>query len=137
MKIQLLLPVLAALLATSCKTTPPSRFALADTNADGVLSRAEMSDYLVDSVFIPLDTNNDGKMSMAEWNPDNRPSAVQAFKERDTNKDGFVTLQEARDFGRKSKANDAIFREADTNKDNVLSFAEVTAYYASKEGPAR
>ena len=137
MKFQPILPVLAALLAASCKTTPPSRFALADANADGVISRAEMSDYLVDSVFKPLDTNQDGKMSMAEWNQDNRPSAVKAFKERDTNKDGIVTLQEARDFGRKDKANDALFREADTNKDHSLSHAEVTAYYASKEGPAR
>ncbi len=39
-------------------------------------------------------------------------------------------------MGARSGVVNEIMREADTNHDGALSQAEVTAYYASREGPA-
>ncbi|MES2708427.1 MAG: hypothetical protein V4726_17675 [Verrucomicrobiota bacterium] len=144
MKIRHLFPALSLLTAVSCQTTTPpaasaapDRFAEADADRDSRISRDEMSDYLVVSVFPSLDTDNNGKITLAEANAAQDPSITKNFKERDTNKDGAITLDEAKAFARHRKSYDAIFLEADTSKDHSLSRAEVTAYYASKEGPAR
>ena len=144
MKIRHLFPVLGLLTAVSCQTTTPpvapaapDRFAEADTDRDGKISRDEMSDYLVVSVFPSLDTSNDGKITLAEANAAHDPSITKNFRERDTNRDGALTLDEAKTFARHRKSYDTVFLEADTDKDHSLSRAEVTAYYASKEGPAR
>lgn len=139
MKITHLLPVLGLSVLAACKTAPSSasRFDAADVNHDGSLSRAEMSDFLVVSVFSARDTDGDKKMTLTEWSEAGDTAALKSFTQRDLNKDGLVTLAEAQVFGRSQKSNDAIFVEADTNKDHALSRGEVTAYYASKEGPFR
>lgn len=139
MKIRHLLTVLGLSVLAACKTAPSSasRFDTADVNHDGSLSRAEMSDFLVVSVFTARDSNGDKKMTLTEWSEAGDSTAVKSFTQRDLNKDGVVTLAEAQVFARNQKSHDAIFAEADTNKDHSLSRAEVTAYYASKEGPFR
>lgn len=140
-----LLPVLGILAVVSCQTAPPgvptptaaSRFAEADTNKDGKISREEMSDHLVNEVFASVDTNKDKVVTVEEWSPNRDPEALKAFKARDTNKDGKLSLEEAKAYARHRKSYDKIFNDADTDKDHGLSLQEVTNYYASKEGPAR
>src|SRR5215831_4447491 len=68
-------------------------FARADANHDGKLSREEAGDYLVYEVFTACDTNHDGRISLKEWLRV-KPGETAAFKERDGNSDGFVTLAE-------------------------------------------
>ncbi|RYD37875.1 MAG: hypothetical protein EOP86_02345 [Verrucomicrobiaceae bacterium] len=133
----LLFGIAISLLSASCKTAPPTRFQKADTNGDQKLSRDEMSDYIVDGVFSSLDANHDGKMTMGEWNTAKEAAAEKSFRQRDADKDGIVTLQEARNYAKTQKSYDLTFEEADSNKDHFLSEAEVTAYYASKEGSFR
>lgn len=110
------------------------RFAQADTNHDGKLSRDEASDYLVNQVFDSRDTNHDGKMTKQEWTGGD-PSRAAAFEKRDANHDGTVTKQEAIDYGRTHGAANQVMKEADTNHDGYLERGEVQAYYASREAP--
>jgi hypothetical protein len=117
-------------------TTGPDAFSPADANHDGKLSRDEASDFLVIKVFISRDANHDGRMTLEEWIGGD-PTRSADFKKRDANNDGIVTMQEAITYGRASGVVNEIMREADTNHDGELSLAEVTAYYASREGPAR
>jgi len=122
---------------TACQTTKPDRFAQADANKDGVLSREEVSDYLVTGVFASRDANGDKRMTREEWLVGEDPGQEKIFRERDLNGDGVVTLEEALTYGRKKGTATQIVREADTNKDGVVSREEVAAYYASKEGAPR
>ena len=48
-----------------------------------------------------------------------------------------MTKQEAIAYGRAHGVANQIMKEADTNHDGYLQRDEVTAYYASREGPAR
>ena len=113
----------------------PDGFSPADANHDGKLSRDEASDFLVIRVFVARDANHDGRMTLEEWIGGD-PTRSADFKKRDANNDGIVTMQEAIAFGRASGVVNEIMREADTDHDGALSLAEVTAYYASREGPA-
>ena len=108
-------------------------FALADTNHDGKLSRGETGDYLVYLVFTASDKNQDGRLTQDEWTRGNL-GHLAAFKERDANQDGAVTLEEAIVYGRRGGAAVALMREADKNRDGKLDRSELQAYYASRKG---
>ncbi len=141
-------PILAgALLATlglftACQTTSTTtssagaaRFAKADTNKDGKLTRTECGDFLITGLFESRDANHDGKLTWAEWNVPGAQLNQAKFKSADTNKDGALSLDEAIAYGRKKHVFTEFFTAADTNKDGYLSLAEAQAYYGSKEGP--
>jgi len=128
--------VTAPMILAAGKT--PDRFEQADRNHDGVLSLDEVNTFLVGEVFRPLDKNKDGKLTLKEWMTGTKEGArAEAFRSRDANADGFVTMDEALAYGRKKGMAKELVQNADTNKDGKLSVAEVKAYYASKEGPVR
>ena len=102
-------------------------FARADENHDGKLSRGEAGDYLVYEVFSACDRNRDGKMSLQEWLRV-KPGETAAFKERDGNNDGFVTLAEAIEYGRRGGAGLTLIKKADKNRDGMIDRAELQAY---------
>ena len=141
MKRLLLLPALLCL--SACQTPPPAdesfeaRFARADLNQDGKLSREEVSDFVVHNVFDARDTNKDGKLTLEEWWPGNDPVETAKFKKRDLNGDGVVSLEEALHWGRTNRGWGDIMKEADTDRDGFITPAEAKAYIASKEGPVR
>src|SRR5213595_3048722 len=88
--------------------------------------------------FEQADKNHDGKLTRAEWMAGSNDSAkAEAFRVRDANADGVVTMDEALAYGRKKGMAKELLEKADTNKDGKLSIAEIKAYYASKEGPVR
>jgi len=132
----LLVLVLAAPSAFAAPSPAPDRFAQADANHDGKLSRDEASDYLVIEIFNSRDANHDGRMTVAEWIGSD-PTRTAEFKQRDANNDGIVTMQEAITYGRAHGIANEIMKEADKNYDRCLSRVELKAYYASREGPAR
>jgi len=102
-------------------------FARADENHDGKLSRGEAGDYLVYEVFSACDRNHDGKISLQEWLRV-KPGEAAAFKERDGNDDGFVTLAEAIEYGRRGGAGLTLIKQADKNRDGMIDRAELQAY---------
>ncbi len=127
----------ACAMLVSCKTVPADRFAQADLNRDGRLTRGEVSDYMVTTIFVTRDANNDKKLTKAEWVADGAKAGEKTFAANDKNKDGVVTLEEALAHSRKTGLFDDEVKAADTNKDGTLSRAEVETYYAKKEGPMR
>jgi Ca2+-binding EF-hand superfamily protein len=136
----------ALCLLPSCETTKPStpatpdqtkRFDAADTNHDGLLSKEEVSDTLVTELFEGRDANQNGEVTKEEWVVAGDPAGAKTFAEYDTDKNGVVTLPEAKAHARSKGMADDIVKEADTNKDGFASLDEVRQYYASKEGPIR
>jgi len=115
----------------------PERFAKADTNHDKFLSLDEANAFLVNEIFSARDKNHDGKLTKAEWNVSKDSAQVEAFRVRDANADGVVTMDEALAYGRKKGMAKELMKAADKNKDGKLSYDELKAYYASKEGPVR
>ncbi|MEW5903496.1 MAG: EF-hand domain-containing protein [Pseudomonadota bacterium] len=105
---------------------------LMDKNGDGVVSRKEFDAYHAER-FQELDTNKDGKLSADELTPMHPPmhgmlrggmqmSFEQHFDAADTNHDGFLSREEAKDgmpilFDR--------FDENDANKDGKISKDEI------------
>jgi len=133
---------LTAILLSACQSTPPApagpdRFAMADVDKDGELTRGEWSDYVVGGIFADRDTNGDGAITKLEWNPQITPDENKLFNDRDANKDGKVTLAEARTYARRSGTYSGDAREADKNGNGTVNRKEALAYYASKEGPVR
>ena len=125
----------------SCQSTKTSestdRFAAADTNHDGKLSRDESVAYFVRIIFESRDANHDGKLTWEEWNVPGSGRTKKQFDAADTDKDGTVSMEEAIAYGRKVGLFSKEFREADTNHDGYVTREEAQAYYASKEGPPR
>jgi Ca2+-binding EF-hand superfamily protein len=115
--------------------TANDEFARADTNHDGKLSREEAGDYLVYLVFTARDKNHDDRLTLQEWTRGEQ-SKVAAFRLRDTNRDGFVTLEEAIIYGRQGGAALSLMRAADKNRDNKLDRAEINAYLNGHRNPA-
>jgi hypothetical protein len=111
-------------------------FTLADADHDGKLSRGEAGDYLVDVVFVARDKNRDGRLTQEEWTHGDAKQ-IAAFKLRDANEDGAVSLEEAVVYGRRGGAGLALMRQADRNRDGKLDRAELDAYSAGLGGSAR
>jgi Ca2+-binding EF-hand superfamily protein len=124
-------------LLTGCQITQPNRFDKADVNHNGALSRDEINSYVVTGFFDHLDANHDNKMTPTELGAAHDPAQAKAFRDRDANHDGVVSLDEALAYGRKHGTADKFIRKADANKDGSISREEMTAYYASKEGSVR
>lgn len=127
-----------ATVLVACQTTQPhpsqSRFDKVDTNKDGKLSRAEADKYFVTVIFESRDRNHDERLTWEEWNVPGAGLSKARFDKYDTNKDGWISLDEALVYGQQSKMLNETFRSADTDKDGYLSRAETLAYYGSKEG---
>jgi Ca2+-binding EF-hand superfamily protein len=134
----LALAITASILA-ACQTTapPPNQFAQADENHDKSLSLDEANGYLVTEIFSSRDANKDGKLTREEWGGSGDASQEKMLRERDTDKDGVVTIDEALAYGRKKGMAKKFMTAADKNKDGQLSQEEVQSYYGSREGPPR
>lgn len=131
--------LLSACLLASCKSPAPEqdRFALADANKDNRLSRKEASDAMVRGVFNNYDADMDGKLTFPEWKHSDDTADAKLFAERDTNRDGHVTMAEAQASADRQKVFGSTFKEGDTDGDGLLSRDEAAALTADKKGPAR
>src|SRR5438046_3922279 len=101
-KISLMLIALLSLPLALAVGKTPDRFDQADRNHDGMLSLDELNAFLVSEIFGPHDKNKDGKLTRAEWMEGSNDAAKgEAFRVRDANADGVVTMDEALAYGRK------------------------------------
>ncbi|ONF97618.1 EF-hand domain-containing protein [Sphingomonas jeddahensis] len=117
----------------------------ADTNGDGVVTRAEAI-AAGDALFARLDRNNDGKIS-ADERPGRRganktdmtreqfrESALKRFERADANKDGQIDRAERQALRSKRRGHRGghgsglgMMMRADANRDGTLTKAEATA----------
>lgn len=130
---------LGCLATVGCRTTSAAhkRFENVDLDRSGKLSLDEVNTYLVTGVFEGRDANGDKVVTRAEWLAGDDLGQERLFRERDANRDGVVSLDEALAYGRKKGMAAQFVREADTDKDGSLSFEEIFAFYSSKEGSVR
>ncbi|MBY8826521.1 EF-hand domain-containing protein [Hephaestia mangrovi] len=121
----LLLPASAAQ-ARFGQRDPMAAFDDADTNHDGVVSRAEFRAARV-ARFDRMDRNHDGAISrddfgrLLKFRPQAGQLLDQMLAEADTNHDGRVTR------GELSQAPMPLFDRADTNHDGVVDANELAA----------
>ena len=120
--------VIPGLLLSSCTTTEPDRFDMADTNDDKAVSLDEFDRFMLESIFAEADADGDKKVTFEEWKAANPDAEKSKFSAPDTNKDGVVTPQEAKDhFDRQGTMKD-LFNKIDTNGDGLVTRDEVAAY---------
>lgn len=122
------LPFLAAaLFITGCATTPPAptpeqRFKSADTNGDGVVTRAEYDSHQITEMFVRFSGSEDSVITEKQF-IDNGGTA-EGFRKINTSGSGKITLEEAKASPVVRKSLDAPFKEADANGDGKVSLAE-------------
>jgi len=140
--ISLLSISLAVLSLASCQTTSRSTsggdaFAQADINHDGKLDRNEASDYYMTTIFSSRDANHDGKLTWDEWHVAGGNESKAKFAAADQDKDGSLSVEEARAYGRKHQLFANSFRKADANHDGFVTREEAQSFVGSTEGPPR
>jgi Ca2+-binding EF-hand superfamily protein len=98
----------------------------ADTNKDGLISRAEAEAGLpkVAKHFDQLDTNKDGQISADEFKAGHHKVKQMHIAKADADKDGFISRAEAEANAPRLAKH---FDEIDTNKDGKLSREEIQA----------
>jgi hypothetical protein len=136
-----LVAVVAAVLATGAAAAQDNRFARADTDRNGVLSRAEVDRGLpgIAPRFNEVDRNRDGNLSPDElrtWSASRKAADRNGeggfaghFRRADVNSDGALTRAEA------DKALPRLgtkFDRIDANGDGKLTQDELRRYFDSK-----
>jgi len=138
-----LLCLIAVILAPFATAVAQGRFAAADTDGNGVLSRAEVERALPRhaSRFAAIDVNGDGNLSPEELRAYSRARGSRArnaptesafadhFRRADLDRDGALTKAEA-EQGLPRVAQK--FERIDANGDGRLSLEELQAWFATK-----
>jgi Ca2+-binding EF-hand superfamily protein len=128
---------LAALAAASSATAAQEgRFAAADTDRNGVLSRAEVARSLprLAARFDEIDRNRDGNLSPEELRARGRGGAgeggfAEHFRRADANGDGALTRAEAEQALPRLGAK---FDRVDANHDARLTLDELRRYFDAR-----
>ena len=95
------------------------RLKQADTNGDGMISRAEAAALpMIAKHFDEIDTNHDGQITAEELRAFHEKKRAEHFKKIDTNGDGKISRAEAQANAPRLAER---FDELDTNKDGFLT----------------
>ena len=136
-----LFAAVATVVAASAAAAEDSRFARADTDGNGVLSRAEVDRGLpgIAPRFDEIDRNRDGTLSPDElrtWSASRKPADgrneggfAEYFRRADANSDGALTRAEV---DKALPRLGAKFDRIDANGDGRLTQDELRRYFDSK-----
>jgi EF hand len=132
------LALAAATLASGTAVAQDNRFARADTDRNGTLSRAEVDRGLpgIAPHFAEIDRNRDGSLSSDElrvWSASRKPRTeggfAEHFRRADTNGDGALTRAEA---DKALPRLGAKFDRIDANRDGKLTQDELRRYFDAR-----
>ncbi|GAB4179605.1 MAG: hypothetical protein Fur0032_20330 [Terrimicrobiaceae bacterium] len=128
----LILSAVAIALA-ACSTTDRSssariqkRFAQADINRDGKITRQEYGYSMIEEAFARYDKNRNGSITLDEFVALGGSPA--SFRKIDKNGNGVITLEEAKNAKIAMDAMTVAFYGADTDKDGYVTLQEALAY---------
>jgi len=97
-------------------------FQAADTNADGNITREELTQGMIKTAFARLDANGDQVITREEWVAlDREPGAGERFDAMDKNRDEKVTFFEFSKSARESLNVSETFIALDRNENGSLS----------------
>lgn len=136
----LLLPLLVVAV-TGCATTAPKtlplekRFKKADTNGDGLVTRAEFTDFVIEDAFLRYDRDGDGFVSEQEYVAGGGTAAN--FRKINTSGTGKATLAEARASKVIRETLVVPFDEADVSRNGYVTWEEYQAYVARRDAEVR
>lgn len=103
-----------------------AQFQRADTNQDGQVSSSEFRYLMIEDMFALFDHNEDGFVTREEFLQ--AGGSPQTFAQIDRNNTGRVTLDQAKTARIKLDTVSATFLAADTDKDGFVSLEEALAY---------
>lgn len=102
------------------------RFADADTNRDGRVTKQEYGYSMIEEVFARYDKNKDGVITQAEFVA--MGGSPESFRKIDRNGNGKITIEEAKGAKIAMDAMTVAFYGADTDKDGYVMLEEALAY---------
>ena len=104
-------------------------FQAADTNADGKITCAEMTEDISREAFAKMDKDHNQIITREEWaGADKDPGARERFDAMDKNKDGQVVYAEFLGAVRQSENVDQAFSGLDKNGDGTLAPDEYSGH---------
>lgn len=137
----LLLPV-ALLVLAGCATGPSrkaptldQRFAAADADNNGRVTRDQFIDLMIEDAFKLYDTNGNGHVTEAEYVAGGGRAAT--FRKINTSGTGKATLAEAKASKLIRNTMAVPFDEADVNKDGSVTLQEYKAYVQKRDEAVR
>ena len=108
---------------------PLARLKAADTNGDGLISRAEAAALpRIARHFDAIDTNKDGQLSQDELRAFHQTQRAEHFRKIDTDGDGRISKAEAQAGAPRLAEH---FDRIDANKDGFLTSDELQAAHAA------
>jgi EF hand len=122
----LLLPVLVL---TACRDEP-DLFRTLDVDQDQGIALAELEQGIAGGLFKTYDADRDGVITTAEWrrlDPEGDPVFM---RQRDGNRDGRITRDEALKSIRRRPFSRQVFQQADRNRNGSIEPAEAEVWFA-------
>ena len=142
MKALLISSLALVVIFTGCATVPggrtptlEQRFAAADTDGDGRVSRGQVVDLMIEDAFKRYDTSHDGLVSEAEYLAGGGSAGV--FHKINTGGTGKATLAEAKASKLIRDTMAVPFDEADVNRDGSATLAEYQSYIQRRDAAVR
>ena len=122
--------ILLPLLLPSCRKREDQIFVELDTNHNHKLSLSELEEAVVTGLFHTYDTDNDNIITRAEWKKQDPGGDGKFMRQRDLNRDGHITREEALTFTKRQGFCQDVMGQADRNGNGTIDAREAGVWAA-------